>query len=302
MFISRIIGGITGASIAVAQAAIADITTPQNRTKNFGLIGAAFGIGFIIGPLIGGKLSDTSIHPLFTVVTPFIFSAFVGVLNVLGVWLLFPETHKTRNHTLRIDLNRSFHNVYKALTMPKLLPLFITNFLFQGGFTFYTTFVSIYLATKYRFNQGHLGEFFAYIGLWIVFTQGVITRILANKFKEAHVLRVSLFISAFGVLLQSIPPSNMSWLLYVFVPIIAIGNGLTQANLTGLLSKTASPSEQGEILGIGSSVAALAYSIPPILSGYIAADVSITAPLWVSSFIMAFAGIIFLATRPKKAV
>ncbi len=145
LFLSRGFAGIFGGNISVNQAAIADFTPPKDRVKNFGLIGAAFGLGFILGPYIGGKLSDPSIYSGFSAVTPFLFAAALSFVNVLSVLLFFPETNVLKNLEKKINWGRSILNIVHAYGMRKLRPLFATNFFFQAGFTFFTTFFSVFL-------------------------------------------------------------------------------------------------------------------------------------------------------------
>ena len=143
LFISRFFAGITGGNIVVAQAAIADLTTPENRSRNFGMIGAAFGLGFIIGPYIGGKLSDPTFIAGLTPSSPFWFAAGLALINTFLIIFFFKETNK---NILRgkLDWNRSIGNIKRALMLPNLRHLYVTSFLYQAGFSFYTRFFAVY--------------------------------------------------------------------------------------------------------------------------------------------------------------
>ncbi len=292
LFISRIIDGITGGNISVAQAAIADVTKPEHRAKNFGLIGASFGLGFVLGPYIGGKLSDPSVLPFFDAATPFWFAAILAGLDVLFILFIFHETLQSRVEHITLHWGKAIKNVIKAYSLKDLRVLFLTNFLFFGGFTFFTTFFSVFLIRRFGFAQGNIGDFFSYVGLWVAFTQAVLTRRLAKKFREQQIVRVTLFGSAFALLLFLF--TNAWWQLLIITPIFAMCNGLTMANLTSLVSRSAEPKVQGEVLGINASIQALAQGIPPILSGYIAASIAVEAPVLVSSITVAAAGLVFL--------
>lgn len=291
LFLSRAIDGITGGNISVAQAAIADITKPEDRARNFGMIGAAFGLGFIIGPYIGGKLSDPSVVSWFNATTPFLFAALLSLLNVVSILFFFPETLKQKSESIKFTWNKSIINIVEAFKLKHLKNLFLTIFLFQSGFTFFTTFFSVYLITKLGFSQGNIGDFFAYVGLWIAITQALVTRQISKRFKEVQILRYSLFVCAAGILLYLVP--TVWWGLLFVTPIFAIANGLTQANMGALVSRSADPSIQGEVLGINASVQALAMSIPPVLSGYIAASITPSAPVYIASFVILLSGIVF---------
>ncbi|MGZ4865055.1 MAG: MFS transporter [Halobacteriota archaeon] len=290
LFVARAFDGITGGNIPVAQAVVADITPPRERAKNFGLIGAAFGLGFIIGPYIGGKLSDPSVVSWFNAAVPFWFAAILAVVNIVLVIALLPETVAHAKRGLKIQWSRSLSDVLHAYTYRDFRALFATAFLFQGGFTFYTTFIGVYFINKFNFTSGNIGDFLAYVGLWIVISQGLILRKL-TRFADYKILRVALI--ATGVLVLTFFLPTASWQLLFVVPFFGIANGLSQAFLPTIISRSADQSIQGEILGINASVAALAQSIPPIIAGYLAAEIVAQAPIYVASVSIVLAGIIF---------
>jgi MFS family permease len=290
LFIARAFDGITGGNIPVAQAVVTDITPVKERAKNFGLVGAAFGLGFIIGPYIGGKLSDPSVVSWFNAATPFLFAALLGAVNIVLVITLLPETLARTQKEAKIRWAQSLIDVVHAYTYKGFRTLFTTVFLFQGGFTFYTTFIGVYFINKFNFTSGNIGDFLAYVGLWIVISQGLILRKL-TRFADYKILRVTLITT--GVLVLAFFLPTASWQLLFVVPFFGIPNGLSQAFLPTIISRSAEQSRQGEILGINASVAALAQSIPPIVAGYLAAQIVATAPIYVASLFIVLAGVIF---------
>lgn len=292
LFASRILDGITGGNISVAQAVIADISTPQNRAKNFGLMGAAFGLGFILGPYIGGQLADTSRGSFFTAATPFWFAAILALINIVSIIFLLSETN-TRRTGGRLYWTKSLHDIARALKIDRLRPLFIVNFLYIGGFAFFTTLFGVYLIDRYGFDESGIGNVFAYVGIWIVITQALITRFVAKRWSERTVVSITLAATGAAVLLFLVPGP---WTVMLFtVPVFAIFNGLTQANFMSLISRSAPDEIQGEVLGINASVAALAQSIPPVLSGVIAAAFQPSVSLYIASAVVIMAGIVFIA-------
>lgn len=297
LFISRAFDGITGGNISVAQAAIADVTTPENRAKNFGLMGAAFGMGFILGPFIGGKLSDPSLVSWFDATTPFWFAAILALCNALWVMYLLPETLKKKSANVSLQLTRSIKNIIRVFSLKQVRPLFATSFLFQAGFTFFTTFFSVFLITKFGFDQGAIGNYFAYVGLWIAFSQAVITRMVSQRFNEWSILRISLLATGICMLLFFVP--KVWWGLLFITPIFAMFTGLSQANLTSVVSRSAGSQIQGEILGINASVQALAQTIPPVISGLVAAQVTAWTPLMVAGITIIFSGFVFILFTGK---
>lgn len=289
---ARTINGIMSGSIVVAQAAIADSTKPEDRAKNFGLIGAAFGLGMILGPFIGGRLTDQSVVSWFSTTTPFFFAAFLAIFNILFIIFFFRETNRHIDTTRRLTLLRAIRNIEKAISLKTIRPLFITNFLFQGGFTFYITCSGVFFLSRFGFNEANIGNYFAFVGLWIVFTQMIVTRIAAQYFKEKQILRNTILIVACAIFM--ITTLHDSRFLYLVAPFMAMAMGLSQANMMSLISRSADANVQGEILGINGSVVALANTLPPLLSGIVAASLSPDAPLVISAFTIALSGLYFI--------
>ena len=299
LFASRIMDGLTGGNISVAQAGIADISTPKNKARNFGFIGMAFGPGFILGPYLGGKLADPNVVSWFNAQTPFYFTALLCLINVLLVLAFLPETLKVAKKA-RIDLTKPFHNVVAAFSRPGIRSVMPTSFLFTAGFTFFTTFFAIVLAQKFGFKSGNTGDYYAYIGLWIAIVQGGLTGLVAKRFKDYQVLRVSIFISAIALMGYFFIPAGASKWLFLIPPFFALGNGLTMAFNSTLISRISPRNLQGEALGINSSVMALAQAIPAIIAGYVA-TVNNNLPVFVGSVIIALSGIAFwIFFRPGR--
>lgn len=299
LFASRMFDGITGGNISVAQAAIADISTPINRARNFGFIGAAFGLGLIIGPYIGGKLSDPNIVSWFSPATPFWFAASLSLINVISVLIFFPETLTEVRNKFNIQWLRSVKNIVAAYRLKALRIPFISSFLFQAGFSFFITFFSIYLINKYEFSQGNIGDFFAYIGVWTVFSQVFVNSNASKWFSESTVLKTSLLALAGSIALFFVP--RTSWGLLFIVPFFAMFIGLVQANFLSLISRSVGSDRQGEILGVNSSINTLGQSLPPILSGYVAAILTPSSPIMIASIIIFLSGLVFtLFYKPKS--
>jgi MFS transporter, DHA1 family, tetracycline resistance protein len=305
LFFGRALDGLTGGNLAVAQAAIGDVSTNESRAKNFGLIGAAFGLGFILGPYIGGRLSapGVSFYGLFTTpnwfgaTTPFWFAAALAALNALFVFLTLPET-LTHRSDRKVTLSASVRNVANGFASSRLRVVLSTGFLWTCGFTFFTTFFGIYVANKFGFSQSKTGDFFAIVGIFIAITQGAIVGVIGKKMQDYRVLRFAILLQA--VSLVTYFAVTKSALLYLCIPGLALFQGLTQANLSSLMSRSAEPGRQGEAMGIYSSVSSLAQVPASVLVGYIAGSASSNAPLVVAAALTALAGIVFiLLFRPK---
>jgi len=296
-FASRVLDGFTGGNISIANSAIADITDEKNRAKNFGLVGMSFGLGFILGPFIGGVLANPRLVSWFDYDTPYWFAALLSLVNMLVLMALFQETlrHKQERH---ISLATGFRNVGKAFSQRNLSAIFLTVFLVTFGFNFFTQFFQVFLIHKFSYSPTDIANLFGYIGLWLAFTQGAITRPLSKRFEPAGIVAVSTLLCAvtFPFLLL---PSRSAW-IYAIVPFIAILNGLATPNLTAVISMQASAQEQGSMLGIRQSMQALAMAFPPILAGFIT-GINVNMPMWAAAVFTLLGGLVFVLMFRKKS-
>lgn len=264
LFLARALPGFMGGNISIVTAALADISKPEEKAKNFGLIGMAFGLGFILGPFLGGILSSKAVYSGFTYATPLWFTAFLTLVNIYYVRKQFPETFVPKD-IRKVSLLAGFHNLRKAFAMVNLRVILLTIFLQAFGFSFFMQFNQVYLIKKFHFDEKDIGLLFGYIGLWIAFTQGVVVRQMSSRFKPHQVLKVSLFGLSSIILIMLLP--NQWWLLLLINPFMAIFQGLTQPNQTSIVSSLASSQHQGEMLGIQQSITSLAFTVPPLIAG-----------------------------------
>lgn len=294
LFISRLVDGLTGGNISVAQAAIADSSHHEHRTKVFGMMGAIFGFGFIIGPFLGGVLSTPShILPFANASTPFIFSGILSLFNAISIYLFFQESIKEKDHERRVDLFGGFKNLLKAQKFSKEVQiLFICSFLFNTGSAFFYSFFNVYMTNKFNLSPAQIGNFFAYIGIWAILTQVIIVRYLAKKYKEVDVIGPAYLINALGIAAYLLPQKAL-YVLFI-VPLASIPNGIQMANFSSFLTKETPEKMRGEVLGVSSSVSSLGQSIPPIVAGVVAALFAPSAPILFGAIIVFSAGIIFI--------
>ncbi len=180
LLVSRMVAGLAGANFSIAQAAIADVSAPNERAKNFGLIGAAFGIGFILGPLLGGFIAETT----HNAAAPFWFAGILGIVNVLFISLMLPETHKTMSGAHHFHWLKGIHNIRDAFRDRDARPVYLTNFLYMSGFSFFVSFIGVLLVAKFHFSEASIGTFFGVVGAWMVVTQLFLLRLVAGKYSE----------------------------------------------------------------------------------------------------------------------
>lgn len=299
LFFSRAFEGIVGGNISVAQAAIADLTKPKERAKHFGLIGAAYGTGFIIGPVIGGLLSDPSLVSWFGITTPFFFAAILTAFDAFLVYRYVGETNPGV-FSKPIKFYKGLVDIVRAYGMKSLRAVFATTFFFHAGVTFVATFFSVYLIDRFNMTQLGIGYYIGYAGLWIVVSQAVVVPFLSRYFDEVAILRWSLVFGTLGIFSFYLPYTIPGLLLAG--AFFALSNGISMALIPSLASRRAPANIQGEIMGINTSVQAIAQIAPPILAGFLAATIAPSAPVYIAGAAVGAAWLVFIAFIRKEPV
>ena len=297
LFLSRVVYGIGGGNIAIIQSAIADVSDTASRTKNFGLIGVAFGLGFVVGPTLGGELSNPETVSWFNFATPFYAAALLAVLNIMMVLFAFRETLAT---PIRRPVTpfTGLRNLAEAFTIRRLRLLFGGVFFYALGFSFYSQFFSVYLLRRFDFDQVRIGRYFGFVGLCIVIMQGLVVRRLSSVYTPQQILRVSVL--GLAVVLWCFLLPQQAWQLFLVAPVLSFFQGLTSPNATSLVSASATADEQGKMMGINQSVMSAAFATPPIIAGYIE-TINLSLPLIVAG-LMALLGWFFFMRFIRQEV
>ena len=270
LFLSRIIDGATGGNITVAQAYITDVTDEQNRAKGLGLIGAAFGLGFIIGPAIGGALSQWGYS------LPAFVAASIAFLNLLAIFFFLPESlTPERRASLSQRPSFSFATLWQALNRPKVGPLLHLRFFFGLAFATFQTIFALY-AQAIGLSPQTTGLVLAYVGLLTVIVQGGLMGRLTRRFTENWLIITGLWVMT-GTLLAWAITTNLSLLLIVLLP-LSLSGGVLNTVLQSALSKSVSRDEVGGILGISTSVEAMTRVIAPAVGGFLLQSLGVWAP------------------------
>jgi len=290
LFAGRILDGITGGNAVVLYSAVADFADSKTKTARFGLIGMSFGLGFIFGPFLGGITSSSDIVSWFNYSTPFILASILVLFNLIFIISIFPETRE-KIKTERTPVSFIPHDYFKLFRSKELLSLFLVFFLFIMGFTFYTQFYDVFLIKKFSFGQRQIGNIFAYIGIWIVLSQGYLTRFFAHKIKAGYLVTLSLFILAASILILLFP-ENQIWLLLI-LPFVSVSHGLILPNLLGMISNTASKDLQGKAIGFSQSLQSIGYAIPPLISGFVI-SLNLNIPILTASVLVGLGFIYFV--------
>jgi DHA1 family tetracycline resistance protein-like MFS transporter len=262
LFVGRIIDGVSGGNISTAMAYIADVTPPDNRSKGMGLIGAAFGLGFIFGPAIGGLLSHISLS------APFYFAAALATANAVALYFLLPESLAAEN---RDEARRrgSIAKVFQESGSWQLAAVMATYFFATISFALLTAIYALFTSKNERFgfDAKDNGYVFAYLGLIGAVIQGGLLGRLLKMFSDKTLAVTGILLMA--VSMFALPLSESLLLLLVASTGIAVGNSLVTPTLNGMASKSVNAAWQGRVLGVLQSAASLARIIGPVLGGYL---------------------------------
>jgi DHA1 family tetracycline resistance protein-like MFS transporter len=274
LFIARGLAGLFGANISTAMAAIADVTEEKDRSKGMGLIGAAFGLGFILGPAISGIVS------IWSAAYPPLAAAFICGANFLLAIKFFPETLKSKNRIIRPRKNR-LEIIKKHIKKPIFRYLLTGYFLTGLSMANMEAPMFLFLKDRFTWNITTSSFGFAYIGIWIAITQGFIIRKILPIWGEKRMLLVGLALFSLG--LFGIGASYNLVFLTLSVTAMAVGSGFTNPAMMGSVSLLSEANEQGEVMGVMQSLAALARIIGPPIGGFIYGNLGISIPFYLAS-------------------
>jgi DHA1 family tetracycline resistance protein-like MFS transporter len=284
LFAARAFTGACAGNIAAAQAYIADVTAPENRAKGMGLIGAAFGLGFIIGPAAGGFLAGND-PATADLARPAWLAALLSLAALAGVVLLLRES-LPRERRRRGQAKSRIGAILGALRRPLLARLILTFFLVILAFAGMESTFALWAMWQFGWGPGQVGYVFAYVGVLSAVLQGGLIGRLTGRFGEPRLLLWGLTLIALG--LVALASTRGPALLAVAVSGLALGMGLTQPSLNSLISRRAGEAEQGEVLGVSQSVGSLARVLGPAAAGVLFAELGRASPfLWGAALIAA---------------
>ncbi|MEM0575765.1 TCR/Tet family MFS transporter [Flavobacterium polysaccharolyticum] len=257
LFLGRIIAGIMGASFSTATAYIADISTPEKRAQNFGLIGAAFGLGFIIGPVIGGISSKWGTN------VPFLIAAGLTLLNVIYGYFVLPESLSKDNRRAfewkRANPISSLKNLRKYPVVSglviSLVLTFIASHAVQSNWSFYTMY-------KFNWTAEIVGYSLAVVGVLVAFVQGFLIRKIIPRLGQVKSIYLGMSFSALGLLLFGL--ASESWMMFAFLIPYCLG-GIAGPSIQGVISSQVPDNEQGELQGALTSLMSLCGVFGPLL-------------------------------------
>jgi multidrug resistance protein len=257
LFVARIIAGICGASVGTAAAYIADITPPENRSRRMGLIGAAFGVGFVLGPAIGGILSQ------FWTKGPFWFGAGLALLNAIAVLLILPEPEK---HVKRSEARMPAGTDVVDQTGSGGIPvLVVTYFVAIAGFAIVTMIYPQVLDRRFSLTPAQISMVFVFLGLVGAFIQGGAIGRMAKRFGDYKLAATGLLLMAISMVVMPFAHNMPLFLVFTFG--LAAGNSLAQPTLMAMASRLAATTAQGRVIGTVQSAGSLGRVVGPSAGG-----------------------------------
>ncbi len=296
---ARLVGGIMGATIPVATAYMTDISSPDERARNFGFIGAAFGLGFILGPLLGGLLGGIDIR------LPFWAAAGLATLNLGFAWLMLPETitDDSRNPTPKWREAGPVASIRKIGSFPALMPLLIAlliTAIAQRGLE--ATWV-LYTEFRFGWTVRDAAWSLAFVGVMYFIVQGLLVGPVVRIIGDWRTVIAGFAISFVSLVFYAF--ADQGWMVYPLIAILVLGNGLGGPALTAIASKSVDAERQGQLQGTLQSVNALAIIFGPLLASLVLAQVAAKPPtldfpgLWFAVGAVAFAIALVLAARAR---
>jgi MFS transporter, DHA1 family, tetracycline resistance protein len=290
LFAARVVSGFAGGNISAAQAYVADMTPPAERSRGMGILGAAFGLGFIIGPAVGG-LSAHYLGPS----APGLVAAGLSLVNFVSAYFILPESLREEHRTVRALWD--FSHIGDAFRRPQLAPLMLAWSLAPFAFSGYTVALPLWAGAVLGWREQQLGWFFTVIGATAAVVQGLVFRVLSRRVAD----RTLLVIGGFGmaVAIAVVPALHSSGALYGWTVVLAFANSVFGPAATGLVSIFADPTEQGSVLGAAQALGALGRLLGPLVMGRIY-DAAPGAAFLVAGAVMGAGGLVCLRV-PKVA-
>lgn len=272
LFAARIIDGLTGGNLSIAQAYISDVTDEKSRSTGLGLIGAAFGLGFIIGPVTGGFLSQ------WGYAVPAFAAAAMSFINLILIFAWLPESLTAEKRAAMTEKRPAvtLGALFAALKRPFTGSLLITRFFFGVAFAIFQTIFSLYALNKFNLTAAQTGYVLTYVGVLSVITQGFLVGRITKKFREDILIVGSVALMGISLLGWALAPSLII-LLIVLAP-TSLSGGILNTLLSSTLTKSVAPQEIGGILGLSASVESSTRILAPILGGALLQQLGTWAP------------------------
>lgn len=299
MFIARLLGGITGGSLLVVQSAIADVSSPEDKAKNFGLTGIAFGLGFILGAFFGGLLSDSSIHPSFGYSLPFYVCISIYGINLLFLSFFFKETNLNLTNKV-VSAATGVKNFVRAFTNPNLRNIFVVIFLITVAFNFLLQLYQFYARESFEIEKTGVGLLLGFVGISVAVSQGLVLPMASKRWNHSKLLLYFLPLFAISYLVLLLPNSIMFFCATTFI--LLAFQGICFPTTLAIISNRADETIQGEVIGINQAVQSAAAACPIFIGALW--EVQYSYPMYFGAIATGLAWLIFVwfYLREKKSL
>lgn len=298
LLLYRICVGVSEGTVGVAQAMLADISTEENKGRRFAQFSASAGIGFMIGPFLGGKLADPSVASWCGYATPFILANAMCLVNWLLILCCFTETRQ-RCDTKVFKLMRGLDNLRKVFLWPKLHWLFLGSFAFFFGWSFFNEFIPVFLRERFAFTPSDVGNYYAYGGACYAVSAGAGLNPLLKIFSSEKIVTNASLGCAVSMLIFLVI-QDAQWIWWIMPPFMYL-LALTFPTTAALVSSHASSDNQGEVLGVYQSIIGAAMGLSPLLLGS-AVGAYPSLIIWGGAVAMSAASLAFwMICRPVQA-
>ena len=252
LFLARIVDGLSGGNISTARAYVADVTEPHERARAYGFIGAAFGLGFILGPALSGVLAR------YSYTAPIWAAAALTVVAMVMAWLWLPETV----HRTRAGVGNPFRFLWPMLRRPGIGRMLVIDFVYWFAFAIFQTTFALFTARRFGFDAPHTGYVFSVFGILGALVQGFLIHPLVGRIGDKALFMLGSLLAAAGLVAAVLAPS-IPLFLASLVP-LALGIGFGHPAITSLISRLSGRDEQGRVQGAASAVESLGRTVGPI--------------------------------------
>lgn len=281
LYLAVLLDGLTGNNLTTAYAYIADVTPVEERSRGMGLVGAAFGLGLMVGPAMGGLLSGYGLS------APAFAAAGIALANVLYGLLFLPESLPPERRSPGPLAFNAFGQLAGLFAIPSIRLLLVSIFSLNLAFSGLQTNFPLFSQARFGWDPRQNGLFFAYVGALAVLVQGFLLGRLQPLYKEKLLALAGLALMALGM--AGIATSSASWMLYPAVGLAALGSGISIPSISGVLSARMTPTQQGRLMGGTQALLSLTTILGPGMAGILFERIAISAPYWLGSGLAALA-------------
>lgn len=297
LIVGRIIAGFTSGSQPIAQAAIVDVSSDMHKARNIGLILLAVSLGFVLGPILGGVLSDSHLYHGFGLSTPLYFAAVISLLNAFLLYFSFDET-SSKAGKIKIRWGEAIHVFIAAFKHPAIRLLSAVFFIEILGWSNYFSFISLYMTHTYHFTTLGNSLLLAVMGACFSLGFGVLMDIFSKRFTLKRITVVNLILTALTILVALL--AHSIYLIGVMTFICGTTMALAYAGCVAIFSHQVGPEQQGWVMGVSGSILALCFGLSTLLTGF-PTSISVVIPLILAIVFLAMSGVFLACIRVKEA-